>query len=279
MIENIFLLKFTRMNNQQEEQLARDECEPNLVQVAEWLSLRTHWPKISLVLYIILVFLGQKLMQNRRAYNLQKSLIVWNSLLAIFSIWGSYEAYLDYASAFNVGGFYRIVCICHGKPDYAYWIWLFTVSKLVELGDTAFLILRKKPVIFLHWYHHMTVLAFTWFASSYGTPMGRTFIMMNYSVHSLMYTYYAFQAGGLKAPKFISMLITVVQTTQMAVGVSVVLYAAYIKWTGQFCSVSNDVINSALVMYLSYLALFIHFFIQAYVKGTSIKSIVTKKVV
>ena len=29
--------------------------------------------------------------------------------------------------------------------------WLGTLSKVVELGDTAFVILRKQPLLFLHW--------------------------------------------------------------------------------------------------------------------------------
>lgn len=31
------------------------------------------------------------------------------------------------------------------------WAFLFVLSKIVELGDTAFLVLRKRPIIFLHW--------------------------------------------------------------------------------------------------------------------------------
>ena len=33
----------------------------------------------------------------------------------------------------------------------------FAISKLVEYGDTVFLVLRKRPVTFLHWFHHTTV--------------------------------------------------------------------------------------------------------------------------
>jgi len=52
------------------------------------------------------------------------------------------------------------------------WIWnyAFVLSKFAEMGDTIFLILKApgRDVIsgkFLHWYHHVTVLAFTWFAA------------------------------------------------------------------------------------------------------------------
>lgn len=31
-----------------------------------------------------------------------------------------------------------------------------------EFGDTWLLVLKKKPIIFLHWYHHMTVLLYSW---------------------------------------------------------------------------------------------------------------------
>jgi len=44
------------------------------------------------------------------------------------------------------------------------WVGLFIFSKFPELLDTAFLVLQKKRVIFLHWFHHTTVLLYCWHA-------------------------------------------------------------------------------------------------------------------
>ena len=43
-----------------------------------------------------------------------------------------------------------------------FWATMFVLSKVPELGDTIFIVLRKQPLIFLHWYHHATVLVYSW---------------------------------------------------------------------------------------------------------------------
>ena len=91
----------------------------------------------------------------------------------------------------------------------AFWTWMFTLSKILELGDTVFIILRKQKLIFLHWwaednsianetstfnvrYHHLTVLisVFANFSESYS----RWSTVINFLVHSIMYTYYFLKA-------------------------------------------------------------------------------------
>jgi hypothetical protein len=44
----------------------------------------------------------------------------------------------------------------------AEWLFFFNVSKLFEFVDTVFIVLRKRPLMFLHYYHHIVTLGFCW---------------------------------------------------------------------------------------------------------------------
>jgi hypothetical protein len=69
----------------------------------------------------------------------------------------------------------------------------FLLSKFWELGDTAFIVLRRRPVTFLHVYHHSTVLLFTYYMSTMTettTGLLPQFMAINYTIHALMYTYF-----------------------------------------------------------------------------------------
>lgn len=96
------------------------------------------------------------------------------------------------------------------------WTTLFVYSKIPELLDTVFLVLQKKKVIFLHWFHHATVLLYCWHSFCVKSATGIWFISMNYFVHSVMYSYYFFMIIGQKwIAKLIAKQITTLQLLQV----------------------------------------------------------------
>lgn len=153
-----------------------------------------------------------------------------------------------------------------------FWTWLFVLSKLPELGDTIFIVLRKQPLIFLHWYHHITVLMYSWFSYTEYTSSARWFVAMNYCVHSLMYSYYALRAMRFNPPRFIPMLITTLQLTQMVVGCAINVWAhSFIQIPGQSCHISPMNIKLSIAMYFSYFVLFARFFYGTYLSPNARK--------
>jgi len=146
---------------------------------------------------------------------------------------------------------------------------VFAYSKYAELLDTAFLIIRRRPVSFLHWYHHCTVLAYSWFACIVKFSPGYYFAIVNCFVHTIMYWYYYRRASGvfLSYDKFI----TVIQMAQMVLGVIVTGVWTFL-WAvapAHRCHNSHAVaaIGSGVVMYASYFYLFYKFFRSRYSKG------------
>jgi len=224
--------------------------------------------------YILVIFGVQHFMKNRPKYELRGLLILWNTALAMFSLMGFTRTAPELIHVLRNYGLYHSICV----PTFieqdrvsGFWTWLFVLSKLPELGDTIFIVLRKQPLIFLHWYHHITVLMYSWFSYSEYTASARWFIVMNYCVHSIMYSYYALKAARFQPPRFIAMIITSLQLIQMIVGCTINIWARdFLQTHGkQACHISQTNIRVSLVMYFSYFILFARFFYKAYISPPS----------
>ena len=207
-------------------------------------------------------------MQDRKPFALRRPLILWNIGLAVFSIFGTASVLPGVLHSFYHYGVDYTVCFSDGLsiPRIAVWCYIFALSKLLELGDTAFIVLRKSPLPFLHWYHHVTVVIYTMYGTNDPNAVGTIFGGMNYTVHSIMYSYYACRAMGVRVPRWVAQTITILQLSQMFVGVFVTLRALYNDRSGRVpgCIVRNDLIVMATVMYGSYAVLFLHFFYTRY---------------
>ena len=146
---------------------------------------------------------------------------------------------------------------------------LFVYSKIAELFDTVLLLLAGKPVIGLQWWHHSTVLLYCWHSYSTRIATGLWFVAMNYSVHSVMYGYFALMATPYR--KYITpyaIFITLAQLLQMLVGMLVTIKAVMYQNAGQECHVNRTNSVLGLTMYLSYFVLFFKLFVDNYVTKT-----------
>lgn len=237
--------------------------------------------------YLIMVHLGPKLISE--PMKLKPWLIAWNLFIALFSIVGTcftLPRTLDmYFGGFSkpsptnplyengaTPGLHSAMCGWNRRVFFddrvGVWLLLFTLSKTPEMIDTLFLVLQKKKVIFLHWYHHATVMLYCWHCYTSITPAGYTFASMNYFVHSIMYTYYLVCACGYRrVVRPFASFITLLQIIQMVVGVLIVSYLFFQVYVfGSPCKADKYNVIYGLLMYASYLVLFCHLFFTSYIK-------------
>ena len=221
--------------------------------------------------YLVLVFLGRRWMREKPALSLRRTLAMWNTGLAAFSIVGCCSLVPSLIRNLIQNGFRHSVCNdwvrVHSSAETAHvalWCFLFILSKMVELGDTAFIVLRKTPLNFLHWYHHVSVLLYSGWFGAESPALSTWFGATNYFVHSIMYSYYTLKAAGVRVPRSVAQLVTILQLTQFVLGVVSILTAFLQKASGIDCDPSYAFIYAGLVMYASYFVLFLNFFCRRY---------------
>lgn len=217
--------------------------------------------------YIFLTFAGQRLMKHRKAFHLRRPLIIWNITLCVFSTFAVLGVTPDIAHKFFTDGI--VYGICGNFGNESVWGLLFALSKVFELFDTAFIILRKSPLIVLHWYHHASVMVWTFYYMAYPIGISQLCLAMNCAVHSVMYLHYALRAGGVRISSIASKMVTTFQLTQMFIGILSCLTAGWVYYSGGDCLMKWGDFCYCMAMYVSYAILFMNFFYQRYIaKGS-----------
>ena len=218
--------------------------------------------------YCVMVHAFQYLMRNQKVIDLRYPLIVWNGMLALFSIVSAVRIVPYMLVTLFKNGPWYFVCR-NGMASYGQggtvglWSVMFVFSKYVELVDTFFLLMRKKRVPFLHWFHHATVVLLSIHALAYYSPAAMVMSGMNAVVHSVMYTYYFLGSIGENPPRW-SKFVTKLQLGQMCIGV--VLGVANYVGQGTIQNCHSIPSHNALIfgIYLSYLVLFMRFYYSRY---------------
>ncbi|KAI3368830.1 hypothetical protein L3Q82_025814 [Scortum barcoo] len=226
---------------------------------------------VILLCYLFFVlYLGPRIMANRKPFQLKEGMIVYNFLLVALSIFIVYEFLMSgWATTYT----WRCDAVDTSDSPQALRMvrvaWLFWFSKIIELMDTIFFVLRKKhaQITFLHIFHHSFMPWTWWWGVAYAPGgMGSFHAMVNSSVHVIMYFYYGLAAAGPRFQKFLwwKKYMTAIQLTQF---VLVSLHATQYYFMDS-CDYQFPMILHLIWMYGTFFfVLFSNFWVQAYVKG------------
>jgi len=178
----------------------------------QWMQDRPLIPIVACLVYVITIMAGRAYFAKKQALSWRKVLAAWNFSLSLFSWIGAFRTAPQLYYNLTTYALRDNLCddpaALYGSGSTGLWVQLFILSKFPELFDTLFIVVHKKPLIFLHWYHHITVLLYCWHSYVTTSPSGLFFVVMNYCVHAVMYGYYFLMAIKMRPKWFNPIVVT-----------------------------------------------------------------------
>jgi GNS1/SUR4 family len=235
----------------------------------------------ALVGYLALVLVGPRLVGDRELVDkttMRAVMFVHNAFLCGLSLVMASAALYGAVVVVNpVWGWHESLCNLDGtllSGAMWGWCWIFYASKYYELVDTVILILNRKPLILLHVWHHLSVMVLCYFFVHSNLYFFYTGVIVNGTIHVIMYSYYALSSIGYRAPW--AKLITMCQIVQFVYGIGIWWY-----WLANCHSAMNQeqwiVFFANQFVLTSFLVLFMLFFKAKYNKKPAGKSAQQKR--
>ncbi|KIJ46293.1 hypothetical protein M422DRAFT_165435 [Sphaerobolus stellatus SS14] len=237
------------------------------------------WPPVVFAIagYLLLIFGIQEYMQTRKPFEIRGLSQIHNSMLSAGSLILLALTLEEVVPMVSKHGFHYGICSPEAwTPTLETYYLVNYYIKYVELLDTVFLVLKKKPLTFLHVFHHAAtaVLAFTTFL---GKPSMSWFIMLlNLTVHVFMYYYY--YAAAARKKIWWKKYITTMQITQFVIDGLAISYAAFHHFLATYapfipnnghCTTSKPVAALGMFLLAFYLYLFLGFYGTTYIQPNS----------
>ncbi|KAI9740044.1 MAG: hypothetical protein M1818_004795 [Claussenomyces sp. TS43310] len=230
---------------------------------------------IFVVVYYTIIFGGRELMRTREPLKLKSLFLIHNFYLtAISAILLALYIEELVPTLLRKGVFYAI-CDPDGgwTPRLVLLYYLTYLTKYLELLDTVFLFLKKKPLTFLHCYHHgaTAVLCYTQLIGN--TAVSWVPITLNLTVHVVMYWYYFQSARGVRI--WWKEWVTRLQIIQFVIDLGFVYFASYTYFTSKYfhsmpnmghCAGEEFAAFAGIGVLSSYLVLFVLFYFATYQK-------------
>jgi len=229
--------------------------------------------------YLITIFMLQKWMKDREAWSLKTFSLFHNLFLTLLScamvggvLYGAFE------KAGLLGPWSGLMCHQEADPMYGtlyYWSYIYYLSKIYEPTGSYPLVLKKKPLIFLHVYHHFVMPYVGWAGLQGRWAMALwTSCLTNGSVHILMYYYYLVSSMGYSPwwKKYLTMM----QIVQFMIGTAlsyVYFYYYFVDFTvdgtlspsfKQGCTGDTWAVLSMFSVNTSFLLLFVRWYFENY---------------
>ncbi|KAM7533965.1 hypothetical protein Aperf_G00000108713 [Anoplocephala perfoliata] len=161
--------------------------------VSDWAMMASPMPTFAIIgVYLFVVWYG---------FEIRNIVVFLNVCMVALSLWMVYE----FCAVGWIFGGYSLGCQPVDRSMHpqalrmARVCWVYYISKLIELADTVFFILRRKfqLITFLHVFHHAAMASSWWFFVEF-VPGGFSIFhaLLNSFIHVWMYTYYALAAAG-----------------------------------------------------------------------------------
>ncbi|XP_058059744.1 elongation of very long chain fatty acids protein AAEL008004-like [Anopheles bellator] len=240
--------------------------------------LGSPWPIVAIIV-IYLKFVknwGPRMMQNRKPFQLKTIMNAYNLLQIVLNLFigivGGLNSYFADDYSWSCEPINQ-----KGNPSRKMLIfvtYLYFVSKIIDLLDTVFFVMRKKynQITFLHTYHHAGMVVATYvftkfLAGSHATLLG----LINSFVHVIMYFYYFLTSfkPELKHSLWWKKHITQVQLLQF----TILMLHFGIPLIGGYCDFPKVLLFIGFTQNMFMFTLFADFYIKAYIKNNKFKSI------
>ncbi|KIK70988.1 hypothetical protein GYMLUDRAFT_147528 [Collybiopsis luxurians FD-317 M1] len=186
--------------------------------------------------------------------------------------------------AWNHGFYYGICAPQAWTPRMEFYYMINYYFKYLELLDTVFLAYKKKPLAFLHVFHHSATALLCYSQLGGRTSISWTVITLNLAVHVLMYYYYYATAGGRRI--WWKKYLTTMQIVQFIIDLFIVYFGTWQHFAFRYrpnllhwgdCAGSESAAIFGCALLTSYLGLFINFYIQTYKKPGKVSKAVNGK--
>jgi len=233
---------------------------------------------VALLTYYILIFGGREIMRDREPFKLSLFFKIHNFYLTAIS--GTLLVlFLEQLIPTLVRhGVFHTICQYEGgwTPQLVVLYYLNYLTKYLEFIDTMFLFLKKKPLTFLHTYHHGATALLCYTQLIGHTAVSWVPITLNLTVHVVMYWYYFQSARGIKI--WWKKYITILQIIQFVIDLGFIYFASYTYFANAYfpwlpssgtCAGKEFAALAGMGIISSYLVLFIGFYISTYKKPIS----------